>query len=42
MKKYKYAGKKLRIKEGVGMSSFGTPLAGEEFIAEDYWINLPR
>ena len=40
MEKYKYAGKKLRVKEGAGMSSMKHLLDGCEFIAEDYWINL--
>ena len=40
MEKYKYAGQKLTVKKGAGISSMGELLDGKEFIAEDYWINV--
>ena len=41
MEKYKYAGKKLKVKEGVGLLTTGQLGEGQIFEAEDYWINLP-
>lgn len=41
MEKYKYAGKKLKVREGVGLLTTGQMGEGQIFEAEDYWINLP-
>lgn len=38
--KYKYAGKKLKVKEGAGRLSLGMLAEGLIFEAEDYWINI--
>ena len=40
MEKFKYANKKLKIKDWVLDEENGQKLAGKTFIAEDYWINL--
>ena len=40
MEKYKNAGKKLKVKNGVYSFLNNRWLDGHEFIAEDYWINI--
>lgn len=38
--KFKYAGQKVKTKQGVGMSSFGQDMSGQDFIVEDWWENV--
>lgn len=40
MEKYKFAGQRLTVKNGAGISLMGEMLDGKEFIAEDYWMNV--
>mgnify|MGYP000103733765 CR=1 FL=1 len=38
--KFKYAGQKVKIKQGVGISSFGQDMSGQDFVIEDWWENV--
>ena len=38
MEKYRYAGKKMKIKKGVGIITPGDKAEGLVFEVEDYWI----
>lgn len=40
MEKYRYAGKKMKIKKGVGIITPGDKAEGLVFEVEDYWINI--
>ena len=38
--KFKYAGQTVKTKQGVGTSSFGQDMSGQDFIVEDWWENV--
>ena len=38
--KFKYAGQKVKIKQGVGISSFGQDMSVHDFAIEDWWENV--
>ncbi len=38
--KFKYAGQTVKTKQGVGISSFGQDMSGQDFIVEDWWENV--
>lgn len=38
--KFKYAGKTVKVKEGVGNNTFGEDMSGMSFTIEDWAINL--
>lgn len=38
--KYKHAGKKVKVKDGVGNSSFGDDMSGADFVIEDWCANI--
>ena len=39
-KKYEHAGETVKIKSGVGKSSFGEDMSGQDFIIEDWCANV--
>ena len=38
--KFKYAGQTMKVKQGVGNSSFGQDMSGQDFVAEDWCENV--
>lgn len=39
-KPIQYAGKTVKVKSGVGKSSYGQDMSGAEFVVEDWWENV--
>lgn len=39
-KDFEYKGKNVKVKQGVGKSSFGEDMSGEDFEIEDWWENI--
>lgn len=38
--KFKYAGRTVKTKQGVGINSFGQDMSGQDFVVEDWWENV--
>ena len=38
--KFQYAGQTVKTKQGVGTSSFGQDMSGQDFVIEDWWENV--
>lgn len=38
--RFEHAGKTVKIKSGVGISSYGEDMSGQEFVIEDWWENV--